>query len=131
MKVYFDENYSQYLAHALNSLEYTTNQIQVIATFDILPGETDRVIAEHVADNHGVLFSKDKDFKKAQFLVKLMESHKIGIFYLKTQKKEEYWKLVDLVMRAYINKCRNIILTQRIPYFCEIMANSSVKQRTL
>ena len=131
MKVFFDENFSQYIAHAINSLEFTTNQIQVIATYDILSGESDRVIAEYVASQNGVLFSKDKDFKKVQFLVELMDTFRIGLFYMKTQKKEDYWRLCDVIIKAYINKCRDIILSNKRPYYYEIMGNGSLKHRPL
>lgn len=84
-----------------------------------------------MAKHNGVLFSKDKDFKKAQFLVELMNEHKIGLFYMKTKKKEDYWRLCDVIIRAYINRCRDIILTKNRPYYYEIMASGSTKYRTI
>lgn len=133
MKVYFDANYSPYIPKALNLLEFTRNEIEVISTEDkdVLPGASDEDIATYIARQGGILFSKDQDFKKAQFLTELMSTLQLGLFYMKTQKKEEYWHLCSVILKSYIKKCRSIILTKHRPYFYEIMANGNVKSRLI
>ena len=84
----------------LNLLEFTRNEIEVISTEDkdVLPGASDEDIATYIASQGGILFSKDQDFKKAQFLTELMSTLQLGLFYMKTQKKEEYWHLCSVIL---------------------------------
>lgn len=126
MNIYFDANYSKYLAHAINELEFTSHEIQALHIAEILgDGIEDEDVIRHVSQNNGILFTKDSDFKKVKIIVDCMKSHSIGLFYMKTPKKEVYWQTVVRLIRAYIN-CRVVILNKTIPYAYEIMPNSSL-----
>jgi predicted nuclease of predicted toxin-antitoxin system len=132
MKVYFDENYSYYVARAFNLFEFNDNEIEVQSTQDALyAGATDEEIVKHVARNKGVLFTKDSDFIKAQLITSLMKSHKIGLIYMKTPKKEVYWNTILILLKAYIDARTNIFSIRRIPYYYEIMPNGKLKRMSL
>jgi predicted nuclease of predicted toxin-antitoxin system len=131
MNVFFDENFSEYLAEALNLLEKTDGKLEVYSTKTALyRSAPDDEIVRFVAANGGVLFSKDSDFRKAQLITDLMKEHHIGLFYFKTPRKEVYWDTVVTIIRAF-QKCREFILTMEAPYCFEILHGGGVKARPL
>jgi len=131
MKIFFDENYSKYIAKAIGLLEYTDGKIEVLVTDEELyKGASDQEVVELVSVNNGVLFTKDKDFKKAKLIVELMKTRKMGLFYMKTLKKDVYWETIVRLMKSYIH-CRGKILNQNIPYYYEIMPNGTIKEMLL
>jgi predicted nuclease of predicted toxin-antitoxin system len=131
MKVYFDANYSQYIARAFNFFELTGRENEVFSTVQFLYEDaSDEEIVKYVAENKGVLFTKDSDFVKVQLIIELMKSYNIGLFYLKTPKKEIYWDTILILTKAYM-KSRLIFQTKYIPYYYEIMSNGNIKERLL
>ena len=54
-----------------------------------------------------------------------MATFHIGLYYMKTQKKENYWRICDVIIKAYSNKCRDIIFKKT--YYYRMMANVSIK----
>lgn len=131
MKVYFDANFSQYIAKAINQLEIARHEIEVIVTNEALrDGASDEEIVKYVADNNGVLFTKDSDFKKAKLITELMKSHDIGLFYMKTPKKEIYWETIVTIVKAY-KDAREVILNKTPPYYYEIKPNGKIKEGNL
>ena len=129
MKVYFDENLSHYVARAFNLFECKIKNVEVISTVDALyAGAPDEEVVEHVAKNGGILFTKDCDYLKAQLIVELMRSHKIGLVYMKTQRKEEYWDTILLLTKAYINARNDVFFKMNIPFCYEVMPNGTVKK---
>ncbi len=81
MKVFFDENFSRFLVYALNELEKPYGKIEVFATIDFMAGATDEEVIRHVADNNGVLFTRDTDFHKQKLLRAIINSKKVGLVY--------------------------------------------------
>lgn len=131
MKVYFDENYSKYIAQAFNLFEYTHGEIEVYSTIDALRrGATDLEIVKYVSNNNGVLFTKDKDFKKVQLIIEMMKSNSMGLFFVKTPKKENYWDIVEKLTKSY-RICREEILKRKIPYYYEIKSGGKIEKLNL
>lgn len=131
MNIYFDANYSRYVAEAFNLLEMAYGENAVFSTVnEIGDNAPDEDVVLHVAKNRGILFTKDKDFKKAKLIVELMQNNPIGLFYYKTPKKEKHWDTISLLMRVYKN-CRDIFSTKRIPYYYEIRAGGKLQKMDL
>jgi hypothetical protein len=129
MKVYFDANFSSYLADALNLLEKTNGEFQVFSTTkELKPDSSDEEIVLHVSENKGVLFTKDSDFRKTPLILELMRSHNIGLFYMKPPKKEVHWDTIVTIIRAF-NECREKMRELKIPYCFEITAGSGKLHR--
>jgi len=127
MKVYFDENYSKYVAHAFHLFEYTHGEIEVHSTIDALyRGATDLEIVKYISKNKGVLFTKDKDFKKVQLITEMMKSNSMGLFFMKTPRKENYWDIIEKLIKSY-RKCRVEILNRNIPYYYEIKSGGEIE----
>lgn len=131
MKIYFDANYSKYIAKAIGFLEQTAGVIQTFATDDELyEGASDAEVVNLVSENGGILFTKDIDFKKVQLIIDLMKRHKMGLFYLRTPKKEVYWDTITILFKAY-KDIREVILTKNIPYYYEIKPNGKIAKLSL
>ena len=131
--VYFDECTSQYIAEALNQLELKPKEIKVIHTLNakgLGKRATDEQIVKIVSKNNGVLFSQDDDFKKAQVMIEAIKKYPIGLFYFKQPKSTNYWDLVRIYTKCWLN-ARNKILNLDIPYYFEIMSTGKIRQRTL
>ena len=132
MKVYFDENFSHYVAKAFNLFECKLKKVDVISTEDALyAGASDEEIVKYVSENNGILFTKDCDFVKAQLITELMKSHKIGLFYMKTPKKEVYWDMILLLTKAYIEARNEVFFNLDIPFCYEIMSSGRIKKLCL
>ena len=132
MKVYFDENYSHYVAKAFNLFECKLKEVEVIATEDALyKSASDEEIVKHVSENNGILFTKDGDFVKAQLITELMKSYKIGLFYMKTPKKEVYWNMILVLTKAYIEARKEVFFNLNMPFYYEIMPNGRIKKMLL
>lgn len=132
MKVYFDENFSHYVAKAFNLFECKLKQVEVIATEEVLyKGAPDEEVVKYVSQNNGILFTKDDDYVKAQLITELMKSHSIGLFYMKTPRKEVYWETNLTLMKAYIEARNEVFFSLTLPFYYEIMPNGKIKKMSI
>lgn len=132
MKIYFDENYSHYVAKAFNLFECKLKEVEVIATEDALyKSASDEEVVKYVSQNSGILFTKDVDYVKAQLITELMKSYKIGLFYMKTPRKEVYWDTNLILMKAYIEARRDVFFNLTLPFYYEIMPSGKIKKMSL
>jgi hypothetical protein len=121
MRVYFDENFSRYLAHAINSLEQKEGEIEVLSVTDFFSGTTDEELIPLLASMGAVLVTKDNDFKKIQHHVHLMREHKLGVFFFKpTSKGILKWDEIQYIIKAW-PQIRHYILNKNSPPYLKML----------
>src|SRR6266853_599790 len=99
MKIYIDENLSEYVADALNSLNkvYFKDVIVYSAKIKLGKGQPDEIIIPFIGNTNGVLITKDLNIHKTRLQYQLCKEYKIGIFFLKMQKgMDKHWEIVKL-----------------------------------
>lgn len=86
MRIYLDENLSEYVAQGLHALSRAHfRDIEVLSTKedeDLGPGVKDPDLLPTVARKHGVLITKDIRMR-TPMLYSLIKQNKLGVFFLK------------------------------------------------
>lgn len=130
MNIYLDENLSEYVADALNSLNKGYfNHITVISTKVAFgKGVPDEEIIPEIGKDNGILITKDFNIRRIHAQFDLCKEFKIGIIFLKPQKgSDKHWEIIKLL----INNWENIIeLTEnpKFPFAYEIPMRGKMKR---
>jgi PIN like domain len=129
MTIYLDENLSQYIAEALNSLNkgHFPN-ISVASTkvcFGI--GTPDETIIPKIGNENAVLITKDINIRRKQAQFELCQQYNIGIFFIAMPKGgDKHWEVVKLL----INNWEDIIQKAERdtkPFAYELKPKSKIK----
>lgn len=111
MKIFFDENFSPYLANGFSLFQqgYKVDSIEVLHIGESLgKGIADDEWIPRIAKMHGVAITQDQQIIHSQ-LFSLCVKHKIGIFFFKPPKRKSYtyWGWIDFVYKNWneIKKC--------------------------
>ena len=108
--IYLDENLSEYVAHALNSLNkgYFLD-IAVHSTKEKFgKGVPDEAIIPAVGNSGGFMITKDINIKRTQLQFELCKKHDLGIFILKMPKgMDRHWEMV----KTLVNNWEDIMKT--------------------
>lgn len=117
--VYFDANYSEYIAEAFHQLEICQEEIDVQSTKRALAEDaTDEEVIALVSENNGILFTQDIDFRKVPILKQIIKENNIGVFIYK-QHHTPYWDLVRLLINCWAD-ARKFILKEKRPFIYRI-----------
>lgn len=117
MNIYIDENLSEFVAEALNSLnkgyfeEYT-----VISTIEKFGrGAKDEDIIPEIGKENGVLITRDHRIRtSAQY--ELCKKHNLSMFFLKLPAKNcKHWEIVKLLINNW-EKIIETIKTKHHPF---------------
>jgi len=105
MRIYLDENLSEYVAQGLQLLSKSHyKDIEVLSTkqdVDLGPGVKDPDLIPIVAKKHGVLITKDIRMRTT-LLFALCQQYKLGIFFLKMPSgKEAHWDIVRVLIENW------------------------------
>jgi len=87
MEIYIDENLSEYVADALNSLNkgYFKDVIVYSTKIKLGKGQPDETVIPFIGNSNGILITKDLNIHKTRLQYQLCKEYKIGIFFLKMQ----------------------------------------------
>lgn len=93
----FDENMSQYIAQAMDKIEFALTGNRILSTTEIEElgrSATDSKIMEYAknSDYQCVIVTNDRDFKKRTLLKEIMTSKNVGLFLLKFPKGSNFWR---------------------------------------
>lgn len=132
MLVYFDENFSKYFAHAINSLEEKDGEIQVRSVTDFFSGMPDMELIPLLANEGAVLVTKDTDFKRIKAQMDLMKQHKLGVFFFKPPTLGmPKWDEIQHVIKAWPQIRNQILKKHKPPYLKLFKTNGKLEDLEL
>lgn len=108
--IYLDENLSEHVADALNSL--STGYFKDVKVSSTIPvfgrGAKDEDIIPEIGKEKGILITRDLNIYRVQIQNQLCKDHAIGVFFIKLPKgQDKHWELVKLLL----NNWEEILLT--------------------
>jgi hypothetical protein len=106
LKVYFDENFSKYIAEALNCLQkgYRQDDVEVLhVAQEFGKGLPDEDWIPRVAQHHGVIVTEDMNIHRTRSQYALCQQNKVGVFFLRPPRHTpfRYWQWVDIIIRHW------------------------------
>ncbi len=124
MKIFLDENFSKYIAEALNCFQkgYRSEDVEVLhiaERFGI--GSPDEEWIPQVAQMHGVILTEDANIYRQRSQYALCQECKVGIFFFRPPKKQSftYWQWVEIVMKHW-SSVKSIAKDAKRPFAFEI-----------
>jgi hypothetical protein len=130
IEVYLDENLSEYVADALNSLNkgYFNDVIVYSTKIKFGKGQTDEVIIPSIGGTNGTFITKDLNIHKTRFQYQLCEQYKIGIFFIKMQKgMDKHWEIVKLLINSW-EESLDKISKEKKPFGYEVPIRGKMKK---
>ena len=130
MEVFLDENLSEYVADALNSLNkgYFNDVIVHSTKIKFGKGQPDKVIIPSIGNQNGILITKDLNIHKTRLQYQLCEQFKIGVFFLKLQKGlDKHWEIVKLLINSWEEILEKMTKEKR-PFGYEIPLRGRMKK---
>ena len=130
IEVYLDENLSEYVADALNSLNkgYFKDVMVYSTKIRLGKGKPDETIIPYIGENKGILITKDLNIHKSRLQYQLCEKFSIGIFFLKMQKGlDKHWEIVKLLINSWEEILSKIIADKR-PFGYEVPVKGRMRK---
>ncbi|MBD0297237.1 MAG: hypothetical protein ICV84_18920 [Flavisolibacter sp.] len=130
IEIYLDENLSEYVADALNSLNKGYfRDVQVYSTkIKFGKGVPDEDIIPAIGKAKGILITKDTNIQRTRMQYQLCAKYKLGVFFLKPQKgMDRHWEIVKML----IVNGEEIIRTiekEKLPFGFEITPRGKLKK---
>jgi len=104
MRIFLDENLSEFVADALNSLDrgYFIG-IEVVSTKKaIRAAATDEEIIPKIGQEQGVLITRDYNIKKTRSKYQLCREHQIGVIFIRLPKNQNrHWEIVKVLIKHW------------------------------
>jgi hypothetical protein len=104
MKIFFDENFSKYLATGISELQKGMRHegIEVLhLTQHFDKGVADEKWIPEIAKMHGIIITQDTRIARTGSLWKLCTDYKLGIFFVKPSKSYKYWDIVRFIINKW------------------------------
>ncbi len=101
MKLFFDENFSKYLASGMSELQSGVGgeHIDVLHIAESFgKGKKDDEWIPEVAKIRGIVITQDIKIARTRTLAEMCKRYKLGIFFVKPPKSYKYWDLVKMVI---------------------------------
>jgi hypothetical protein len=130
MEIYLDENLSEYVADALNSLNkgYFNDVIVYSTKIKFGKGEADEVIIPSIGKNSGIFITKDINIHKTRLQYQLCEQYKLGVFFIKMQKGfDKHWEIVKLLINSW-EEILEKVNKEKLPFGYEIPVRGKNKK---
>ena len=130
IEIYIDENLSEYVADALNSLNkgHFKDVIVYSTKIKLGKGQPDEVIIPFIGTSNGILITKDLNIHKTRLQYQLCKEYKIGIFFLKMQKgMDKHWEIIKLLINSWEEILDKIVKDKR-PFGYEIPVRGKMKK---
>ena len=103
-EIYLDENLSEYVADALNSLNKGYfKDIYVHSTKTKFgKGEVDEIIIPSIGKTGGILITRDLNIQRTRLQSQLCQQFNLGAFFIKLPKgMNKHWEIVKLLISSY------------------------------
>jgi PIN like domain len=129
-EIYLDENLSEYVADALNSLNkgYFNNVIVYSTKIKFGKGEADEKIIPAIGKSKGILITKDINIHKTRLQYDLCQVYKLGVFFVKMQKgMDKHWEIVKLLVNSWEEMLEKIA-KEKLPFGYEIPIRGKMKK---
>jgi hypothetical protein len=130
IEVYLDENLSEYVADALNSLNkgYFKDVLVYSTKLKFGKGQTDEIIIPSIGSSNGILITKDINIHKTRLQYELCEQYKIGIFFIKMSKgMDRHWEIVKLLINSWEEILDKVVKEKR-PFGYEIRIRGRMRK---
>lgn len=130
IEIYIDENLSEYVADALNSLNkgYFVDVFVHSTKIKFGKGQSDEVIIPSIGGTEGILITKDINIHKTRFQYQLCEQYNLGVFFLKMQKGlDKHWEIIKLLINSW-EEIIEKIQKERKPFGYEIPIRGRMKK---
>lgn len=128
--IYLDENLSEYVADALNSLNkgYFRDIIIYSTKLKFGKGVSDEQIIPAIGQSAGILITKDTTIHKTRMQYQLCYQFKLGVFFLKPSKgMDKHWEIVKLLINNWEEMVK-IISSERLPFGYEIPTRGKMRR---
>ncbi|MBD0366417.1 MAG: hypothetical protein ICV53_09985 [Flavisolibacter sp.] len=129
-EIYLDENLSEYVADALNSLNKGYfRDVQVYSTkIKFGKGVPDEDIIPAIGKAKGILITKDTNIQRTRMQYQLCAKYKLGVFFLKPQKgMDRHWEIVKMLIVNWEEIIRTIE-KEKLPFGFEITPRGKLKK---
>lgn len=103
-EIYLDENLSEYVADALNSLNKGYfKDIYVHSTKTKFgKGEVDEIIIPSIGKTGGILITRDLNIQRTRLQSQLCQQFNLGAFFIKLPKgMNKHWEIVKLLISSW------------------------------
>lgn len=104
MEIFLDENLSEYVADALNSLNkgYFRDILVFSTKTKFGKGAADEEIIPVIGKSDGILITRDVNIQKTRLQYSICQNYNIGIFFLKLPKNQnKHWEIVRLLINNW------------------------------
>ena len=127
MLIIFDENIPYSIAEGLNIIVKDFEISHPTKLFN-RKGVKDDELIKYAGENSAVIVTYDNDFKNIKLKGGLYVHHKIGVFFIKFDKKEKkYWHIVKQIVNNF-EFIKDIISTERKPFVYELSNKGKPKR---
>lgn len=130
IEIYLDENLSEYVADALNSLCKGYFQTVTVSSTKTKFGKgvPDETIIPAIGNAGGVLISKDVNIHRTRMQYQLCEQYSLGIFFLKPIKgADKHWEIVKMLIDNW-EEIISIINKEKMPFGYEIPTRGKIRK---
>jgi hypothetical protein len=125
MRIFLDENLSEYVAEALNLLskDYFPD-IEVVSTkIEIGKSATDEVIIPFVGKEKGALLTLDKGIAQSQVHYQLCKENRVAVISIRLEKgSKRYWDVIKFLIKHWEKIIENV-RTHNPPYIVRVGRN--------
>jgi PIN like domain len=118
LKIFFDENFSKYLAAGISELQLGVRHegFEVVHSVSVFgKGISDEAWIPQVARMHGIVITHDISIQRTPALWRLCMDYQLGIFFVKPPKSYKYWDIVQLMIKKWA-EIKDKANTSRTPY---------------
>ncbi|WP_276504425.1 hypothetical protein [Terrimonas pollutisoli] len=129
-EVFIDENLSEYVADALNSLNkgYFKNVLVYSTKIKFGKGQPDEIIIPSIGRSNGIMITKDLNIYKTRLQYQLCEQYKIGVFFIKMQRgMDKHWEIVKLLINSW-EEILDKVAKEKRPFGYEIPIRGRMKK---
>ena len=116
--IYLDENLSEYVADALNSLNKGYfSDIQVSSTkVSFGKGIEDEKLIPEIGKRNGILITRDINIHRTKLQYELCKQHKLGVFFLSMPKNlSRHWEIA-LALIEHWEEIVKLCQTNKLPF---------------
>jgi hypothetical protein len=129
-QIYLDENLSEYVAEALNSLNkgYFKDMVVFSTKTRMGKGVPDEDIIPVIGQVNGVYITKDLNIHKTRLQYQLCEQYNLAVFFLKLPKGwDKHWEIVKLLINSWEEMYQKI-KTEKRPFGYEVPLRGRMKK---
>ena len=129
-EIYLDENLSEYVADALNSLNKGYfREVNVYSTKTKFgKGAKDEVIIPAISKAKGILITKDINIHRKRLQFQLCQQYELGVFFLKPSKgMDKHWEIVKMLIENW-EELVATIGRNKLPFSYEVPMRGKMKR---